>query len=44
MTVTSAWAPIRSYPVFRALGLDDADERRILRDNAVGLLGLPVTP
>jgi aminocarboxymuconate-semialdehyde decarboxylase len=28
----------------RALGLGDADERRILRDNAAGLLGLPVTP
>ena len=26
-----------------ALGLDEADERRILRDNAAGLLGLPVT-
>jgi aminocarboxymuconate-semialdehyde decarboxylase len=26
----------------RALGLDEADERRILRDNAAGLLGLPV--
>jgi aminocarboxymuconate-semialdehyde decarboxylase len=25
-----------------ALGLDEADERRILRDNAAGLLGLPV--
>jgi aminocarboxymuconate-semialdehyde decarboxylase len=27
----------------RALGLDEADERRILRDNAAGLLGLPVS-
>jgi aminocarboxymuconate-semialdehyde decarboxylase len=27
----------------RALGLDEADERRILRDNAAELLGLPVT-
>jgi aminocarboxymuconate-semialdehyde decarboxylase len=26
----------------RALALDEADERRILRDNAAGLLGLPV--
>jgi aminocarboxymuconate-semialdehyde decarboxylase len=28
----------------RALGLEDADERRVLRDNAAGLLGLPVAP
>jgi len=28
----------------RALGLDHADERAILQDNAVGLLGLPVAP
>jgi aminocarboxymuconate-semialdehyde decarboxylase len=28
----------------RALGLDPADERRVLRDNAAGLLGLPVAP
>ena len=28
----------------RVLGLDEADERRILRDNATRLLGLPVTP
>jgi aminocarboxymuconate-semialdehyde decarboxylase len=27
----------------RALGLDEADERRILGDNAAELLGLPVT-
>jgi len=28
----------------RDLGLDEADERRILGGNAAGLLGLPVTP
>src|SRR4051794_535137 len=28
----------------RVLGLDEADERAILRDNATGLLGLPVRP
>ena len=27
----------------RELGLDEADERRILGGNAAGLLGLPVT-